>query len=39
MGEINWTDFEKVELRAGTVVEVREFPETSFVQGLFSALT
>jgi tRNA-binding protein len=24
---IEWTDFEKVELRAGTVVEVTEFPE------------
>jgi len=24
---ISWADFEKVELRAGTVVEVEEFPE------------
>lgn len=27
MPEISWTDFEKVELRAGTVVEVEDFPE------------
>jgi len=27
MEHISWTDFEKVELRAGTVVEVRDFPE------------
>jgi len=27
MHNINWNDFEKVELRAGTVVEVEEFPE------------
>ncbi len=27
MNSINWSDFEKVELRAGTVVEVEEFPE------------
>ncbi len=27
MDSINWSDFEKVELRAGTVVEVEEFPE------------
>lgn len=27
MNAIDWTDFEKVELRAGTVVEVKEFPE------------
>ncbi|MBU0695686.1 MAG: tRNA-binding protein [Bacteroidetes bacterium] len=25
--EINWSDFEKVELRAGTVLEVLNFPE------------
>jgi tRNA-binding protein len=24
---INWPDFEKIELRSGTIVEVREFPE------------
>lgn len=24
---ISWTDFEKIELRAGTVMEVEEFPE------------
>jgi tRNA-binding protein len=24
---INWSDFEKVDLRAGTVVEVEDFPE------------
>ena len=27
MNSISWSDFEKVELRAGTVVEVKEFPE------------
>ena len=27
MNSILWSDFEKVELRAGTVVEVEEFPE------------
>ncbi len=27
MEDISWTDFEKLELRAGTVVEVKEFPE------------
>jgi tRNA-binding protein len=27
MKYILWSDFEKVELRAGTVVEVEEFPE------------
>ena len=27
MEEINWNDFEKVELRVGTIVEVFEFPE------------
>ena len=27
MLEISWADFEKVELRAGTVLEVLEFPE------------
>ena len=27
MDSINWSDFEKIELRAGTVVEVEEFPE------------
>jgi tRNA-binding protein len=27
MEEINWNDFEKVELRAGTVMEVYDFPE------------
>jgi tRNA-binding protein len=27
MEEINWTDFEKVELRAGTILEVLAFPE------------
>lgn len=25
--EINWTDFEKVDLRVGTIIEVRDFPE------------
>ena len=25
--EISWTDFEKVEMRAGTVIEVQDFPE------------
>lgn len=27
MEEINWKDFEKVELRVGTIVETFEFPE------------
>ncbi|MDX1638137.1 MAG: tRNA-binding protein [Balneolaceae bacterium] len=27
MDEITWNDFEKVELRAGTVTEVSDFPE------------
>lgn len=27
MKEINWKDFEKVELRVGTVIEVQDFPE------------
>lgn len=27
MEEISWGDFEKVELRVGTIIEVNEFPE------------
>jgi len=27
MNEINWSDFEKVELRVGTITAVDEFPE------------
>jgi tRNA-binding protein len=27
MESINWNDFEKVELRAGTILEVADFPE------------
>jgi len=27
METINWQDFEKIELRAGTILEVKEFPE------------
>lgn len=27
MEEINWNDFEKVELRAGTILEVSDYPE------------
>ena len=27
MAEISWSDFEKVELRVGTIVSVDEFPE------------
>ena len=27
MDNISWSDFEKIEVRAGTVVEVKEFPE------------
>jgi tRNA-binding protein len=27
MGEISWEDFERVEMRVGRVVEVKEFPE------------
>ena len=25
--EINWQDFEKVEMRVGTIIEVNDFPE------------
>ncbi len=27
MKEINWNDFDKIELRSGTIVQVEEFPE------------
>ena len=27
MNEINWEDFQKIELRVGTIIEVEEFPE------------
>ena len=27
MEAISWSDFEKIEIRAGTVVEVKDFPE------------
>ena len=27
MEKINWDDFTRIELRAGTIVEVRDFPE------------
>lgn len=27
MEHIEWTDFEKIDLRVGTIVEAREFPE------------
>jgi len=27
MGTISWEDFERVELRVGTIVEVKDFPE------------
>lgn len=27
MQEINWNDFEKIELRVGTILEVSDFPE------------
>ena len=27
MEQISWSDFEKIEIRAGTVVEVKSFPE------------
>ncbi|QQS16063.1 MAG: tRNA-binding protein [Candidatus Moraniibacteriota bacterium] len=27
MEEVNWSDFEKVELRVGTILEVADFPE------------
>lgn len=27
MEQIQWSDFEKVELRAGTIIEVEDFPE------------
>lgn len=27
MEEISWKDFEKIEIRVGTIIEVRDFPE------------
>lgn len=27
MEQINWNDFKKIELRAGTIIEVEDFPE------------
>lgn len=27
MKQINWEDFEQVELRAGTIIEIEDFPE------------
>lgn len=27
MEQITWTDFEKIELRAGTIIKVEDFPE------------
>ena len=27
MGIVSWSDFEQIEIRAGTVLEVKEFPE------------
>ena len=27
MNQIDWNDFQKVELRAGTIIDVEEFPE------------
>ena len=27
MEQVNWNDFEKVELRIGTIIEVNDFPE------------
>lgn len=27
MNEITWNDFEKIELRVGTIIEVRDFPQ------------
>ena len=27
MGIVNWSDFEQIEIRAGTVLEVKDFPE------------
>ncbi|MGM0611046.1 MAG: tRNA-binding protein [Thermodesulfobacteriota bacterium] len=27
MDQIQWTDFEKIDLRVGTIVQAREFPE------------
>ncbi len=27
MGELNWMDFEKVEMRVGTVLEANDFPD------------
>ena len=27
MNAINWNDFEKVEMRVGTIIEINDFPE------------
>ena len=27
MGQITWSEFEMIELRSGTIIEVRDFPE------------
>ena len=27
MTNINWDEFQKVEIRAGTIIEVKDFPE------------
>lgn len=27
MNEISWADFEKIELRSGTIIDVQDFPE------------
>ena len=27
MGQITWNEFEMIELRSGTIIEVRDFPE------------
>ena len=27
MNKLSWTDFEKIDMRVGTIIDVRDFPE------------